>query len=338
MNNTVPFDGLESGADHGRGLWLRDGIVTNLPVRLAGRPRIGVKDQGDKKPGSGLITTATTMLFGLAVALFAVSINAQYRYIFGIKGASVVSWTEAIALDAGMSIFSLLALGLARAGKSARIERFLIMVCAIGSAGMNFAAANDASPKSVVAYIMPPVFLAIVVDRVIAVIRRHVIGEDEQSPWAPVGRAIRAVARFGFRALLYSLRFMIARRDTWEGAKQALLIATPLPEPVKYAEPGATVPAVIALPKLGPVQAVAAKPVPSIEQRKRPQAKPRARKSGPSKTSAFLDLVIAERGELAAIDLGQVYTLAKTYAPKVGLHEGSARTALRAAIQRAGAR
>ena len=42
---------------------------------------------------------------------------------------------------------------------------------------MNFAAANDASPKSVLAYVMPPVFLAVVADRV-SVARRHAVGQE----------------------------------------------------------------------------------------------------------------------------------------------------------------
>ena len=41
------------------------------------------------------------------------------------------------------------------------------MACAGASGVMNFAAANDASPKSVLAYVMPPVFLAVVADRVV---------------------------------------------------------------------------------------------------------------------------------------------------------------------------
>ena len=59
------------------------------------------------------------MLFVLGVGLFAVSLDAQYRYVFHAKHQSAVSWVEALALDVGMAIFSLLALGLARAGKPA---------------------------------------------------------------------------------------------------------------------------------------------------------------------------------------------------------------------------
>ena len=95
---------------------------------------------------------------------------------------------EAIGLDVGMAVFSLLALGLAMAGQSARIERALIVVCAVASAGQNYAAADVTSPRSVAAYVVPPLFLALVVDRVVAVVRRHVLGDAERSVWAAVGR------------------------------------------------------------------------------------------------------------------------------------------------------
>jgi hypothetical protein len=69
------------------------------------------------RPGSVLIAVATGLLFVLGAGLFAVSLDAQYRYVFHAKHQSAASWIEALARDMGMVIFSLLALGLARAGK-----------------------------------------------------------------------------------------------------------------------------------------------------------------------------------------------------------------------------
>ena len=40
-----------------------------------------------------------------------------------------------------------------------------------------------------VAYAVAPIALAVVVDRVVAVIRRHVMGADEPSAWTAMGRA-----------------------------------------------------------------------------------------------------------------------------------------------------
>ena len=184
-------------------------VITNVR-RLAG---------AERPPGSALVTTATILLGLLAVGLFAVSLAAQYRYVLNVKHDAPVSVIEAIAgLDAGMTIFSLLALGLARAGRSARIERALIVVCAVASAGMNYAAADDGSPRSVAAYCMPPVFLAVVVDRVVAVVRRHVLGDDERSAWAALGLAV-----------LYALRCVLAPPSTAGGLRRWVLAATPLP-------------------------------------------------------------------------------------------------------------
>src|SRR5256886_12783282 len=96
---------------------------------------------------------------------------------------------EAASLDLGMAIFTLLALGLAVAGQAARIERALIVACAAGSAAQNYAAADVTSPRSVAAYVAPSLFLALVVDRVVAVVRRDVLGGGERAVWGAGGRA-----------------------------------------------------------------------------------------------------------------------------------------------------
>jgi hypothetical protein len=185
---------------------------------------------GEVPPGRVLVNTATILLGVLAAGLLAVSLAAQYQYIFHAKHQSWPAVIEAVALDAGMIIFSLLALGLARGGQSARIERALIVVCASGSAAMNYAGADVTSARSVAAYVMPPVFLAIVTDRVIAVVRRHVLGmAAERSAWAGPGRAAIIVAAAAGKAVLYGLRLVMAPRSTLGGARRLVLLATPLP-------------------------------------------------------------------------------------------------------------
>ena len=166
-----------------------------------------------------LVSAAAVLLGLLAVGLFVVSLAAQYRYVFDAKHQALPSVIEAVGLDVGMTIFSLLALGLARAGQSARVERALVIACALGSAAMNYAAANDGSPRSVAAYVMPPVFLAVVVDRVVAVVRRHVLGDSDRSAWTGFGRVA-----------LYALRFVLAMPSTAKGLRRQVLILTPLPD------------------------------------------------------------------------------------------------------------
>jgi len=240
------------------------------------------------RPGSVLVAVATGLLFVLGVGLFAVSLDAQYRYVFHAKHQSAASWVEALALDVGMAIFSLLALGLARAGKPARAERVLIMACA---------AANDASPKSVLAYVMPPVFLAVVADRVVSVARRHVLGEDERSPWLAAASLVA-----------YVLRLVLAPASTAAGLRRWLLLTTPLP--------GARAPAVAPMrqPK-------------AIGGRRGPAG----RRAG-SKTARFLALVEQRYGPLTDFPPGRVARTCTELAPEVGLDAGAARTALRRAV------
>jgi len=196
-----------------------ESLITNVR-RLAG---------AERAPGSALIAVAAWLLAALGGGLLFVSFAGQFRYIFLARHESDASLIEALMFDVGMIIFSLLALGLARAGKAARTERTLIMACSFGSAAMNYAAADTASPRSVIAYVAAPVFLAVVVDRVIAVIRRHVLGDDEASAWTALGRAVVAMVRSTGLVLLYSLRTVLAPRETSAGLRRMVLDAAPLP-------------------------------------------------------------------------------------------------------------
>ena len=191
----------------------------------------------ERSPGSVLIGWAAWLLAALGLGLLFVSFAGQFKYIFLARGQQVPSLIESAMFDVGLLIFSLLALGLARAGKPARTERALIMVCSFGSAAMNYAAADTASPRSVIAFVAAPVFLAVVVDRVVAVIRRHV-GAAEASAWSALGRAVLTAGRLGALVLLYSLRFALAAPETARGVRRAVLDAAPLPgiPPVKGPE------------------------------------------------------------------------------------------------------
>jgi hypothetical protein len=158
-----------------------------------------------------------------------VSFTAQQRYVFAARHQDIASVIEALLLDLLMIVFTLLALGLSRAGKSSRTERALILACAAASAYMNVSAADTASPRSVVAYAVAPIALAVVVDRVVAVIRRHVLADAEPSAWTALGRALLAVTRLVGMVLLYSLRTVLAPRETSAGLRRMVLIAAPLP-------------------------------------------------------------------------------------------------------------
>jgi hypothetical protein len=180
-------------------------------------------------PGSRVIAFATWLLALLGAGLMYVSFDAQYQFILAQKDARAASLIEAAMLDAGMVILSALGIGLARADQPSRSVRFLIMICAAASAGMNLAAADPASWRSVTAYAAAPVFLAVITDRVIAVIRRHVLPLDAESAWAPLGRAAVAVLRLAVVVALYLLRTVLAPSGTLRGLRQLVLDAAPVP-------------------------------------------------------------------------------------------------------------
>jgi hypothetical protein len=248
-----------------------------------------------RRPGSLLIGWAGWLLGALGTGLLFVSFAAQYVYIFAARHQRIASVIEALMFDLGMIIFSLLALGLARAGKPARTERVLILACAAGSAGMCYAAADDASPRSVIAYTAAPIFLAVVVDRVIAVIRRHVLGDEETSPWTLAGRALGRAARAAGLVALYTLRFALAARETGRGLRQMVLDAAPLP--------GTT-------------------PVPAITRRPPPSG---------TKKDALLSLYRQHRDYG---DRSMASQLAAELGPRVGLQPGTARTYIYAELNR----
>ena len=182
-----------------------------------------------RAPGSVLIAVAAWLLALTGGGALFVSFSAQYAYIVTVRRQDAASVIEALLLDLGMIVFTLLALGLSRAGKSARAERALILACAAASSYMNVAAADVASPRSVAAYAVAPVALAVVVDRVVAVIRRHVLADREPSAWNTVGRAAAAAARIAGLVLLYCLRFALAAPETARGLRRMVLDAAPLP-------------------------------------------------------------------------------------------------------------
>jgi hypothetical protein len=295
----------------------RDGVtLVTVPRRSwSWRQRDpGERRPGEARPGSRLIAAGTVLLFAAMAGLLGVSYAAQYRYILGQRHQHVASLIEAGALDVLLIIFSLLALGLARAGLSAKTERVLVLVFACGSALMNYAAADVASLRSVAAYVMPPVALAIVVDRCVAVTRQHVLGmRDGRSPWSVAGTAAGTVARFAGLSALYVLRFLADRQGTRAGIRAAILNATPLPELARPEERGGR----------------GTEPGGRIRER-RPW-----RPGSGTKTGRFLALVRQRHGDLAAIPLDQVSRIATTLAPEADLHPASARAALLGAVRAA---
>jgi hypothetical protein len=195
------------------------------------RPGASVCRRGGtgRAPGSALITVAAWLLALIGGGALFVSFSAQYAYILAVRRQDAASVIEALLLDLLMIVFTLLAVGLSRAGQPARAERVLILACAVASSYMNVAAADVASPRSVAAYAVAPIALAVAVDRVVAVIRRHIQADRQPSAWAVAGRAAAAVARIGGLVLVYVLRFALDAPQSARGLRRMVLDAAPLP-------------------------------------------------------------------------------------------------------------
>jgi hypothetical protein len=320
-------------------LGIHDGQVTGTRVhvdRANGtvqhqveiRPRKGwfqFRSRKRREPGDGsrLVSTALALLFILAAGLLAVSFAAQYVYIFRERHQQIASVIEALSADLGLMILSLLALGLARKGKSAIPERWGIIAVAGLSAAMNFAAATDGDWRSVLAYCAPSIFLAYVIDRTVSVIRRHVLGmEDEKSPFVLLAKALAKVGKLLAIVILYTLRLILAPIETPKGLRRIVLNATPLPEPAPVVRLHDRT---IVQPKAVSVAHAA------LEARELKQAGPRGPR-GSSKSAALIKAVIDKYGPLAEFQLDRVSPVCTELAPAVGMDAGWARTVLRKAV------
>ena len=205
-------------------------LLTNLSRRERRAPgRAGAPARAGE-PGRGLINAGMALLGLLDAGLLYVVYAAQYAFIFSQKHEHTAAQVQALALDAAMIIFSVLALGLARKGLGAPAERAAIVACAAASAFMNWTAADQASLRSVAVYVAAPILLALTTDRTISVVRRHVLGmKDDAQPVGAHGprpgplQPVRAPRRGGLQG------------DPRGASRHAILAAAPLPE----AEPAA---------------------------------------------------------------------------------------------------
>jgi hypothetical protein len=216
-----------------------------------------------RRPGARLIWTAAAGLAVLAAATFYVSFRAQFTFMYAVKHQDVPALIEALIADVAMVVCSLLALGMACAGESAKVARLLVVVFAGLSAGMNYLAADVTSFRSVAVYVMPPAVFAVCTDQVVSVVRRHGLGIAEDSAWAVLGRLVLAAARLAGVIVLYWLRFVLAPAETTRGLRRMVLNAAPLPgagqdHPAPEAVPE-TAPEVAPRPVLEAVPAIPAR-------------------------------------------------------------------------------
>ena len=229
-----------------------------------------------RRPGARLIWASTAGLAVLGLATFYVSFRAQFTFMYAVKHQDLPALIEALIADVAMVVCSLLALGMACAGQSAKVARLLVVIFAGLSAGMNYLAADVSSFRSVAVYVMPPAVFAVCTDQTVAVIRRHGLGIAEDSAWTVLGRVVLAAARLAGMVVLYGLRFVLAPAETARGLRRMVLAAAPIPETAREDRPAVvpeagpgmlpeTAPAPGAVPEVLPGAAPEVTPHPALE-------------------------------------------------------------------------
>lgn len=171
-------------------------------LRRDGKPRLG----------PAMLIGSGVLLLVLAVGMGYVSYKAQFTYIDAQKHDRTAATLEALGLDTAAVIFALVALALAMLGRAAITERGLNLACVAGSLVMNTLSADLGSPASIFVWSMPAMLYAAGSDRLIAAVRRQMLGKDEGSPL----KAARGL-------LLWTLRLIFGPITTIKGFRAWVL-------------------------------------------------------------------------------------------------------------------
>ena len=260
-----------------------------------------VSETGWTSPGqdrSGLwLRNAAAGLCVLAAAAAAVSFTAQYRMAESARYLPVVAALEAAIPDAAALVFACLGIALALHGRRALRARALNLASVGASVFMNAIAAAPGW-RNLAIWILPPVAYALASDTLIGVVRARALALHLQLGAALAADATTPLAVLGGLAL-WLLRLALAPASTLTGFRAWVLAECPV-------APGRRAPA----SGPGPV--------------------PDPRKA--TKTARFLALAAERHGSLASLPLDAVAGISADLAPRVGLHPGTARAALRKAV------
>jgi hypothetical protein len=300
------------------------------------RPAVAVEAQPAVLPlrpvPSGAADKSAAWLRGAAVGLVllaaaaaAVSFSAQYRMADAARRLPAIAGLEAAIPDAAALVFACLGIALALHGRRAVRARFLNLAAVGTSVFMNAIAASPGW-RDLAIWVMPPVAYALASDTLIGVVRAHSIarsaahpGDDEATPLAALGGAA-----------LWLLRLALAPASTLAGFRSWVMAECPVAPGRRAGQPD---------------NRARRRGRPARKRARSSKAPHRTRPASPdgdqnhqpprpggTKTARFLEFAEREHGLLAAIPLDQVARIAATLAPAVGLHAGSARTALRRAV------
>jgi hypothetical protein len=262
------------------------------------------------QPG-GWLRTATLGLGTLAGASAAVSFAAQYRMVYAARHLAASAALEAAIPDASALIFASLGIALALQGRRAARPRIL-NVAAVGTSVFMNSIAAAPGWRSLAIWAMPPVAYALASDTLIGVVRAWAITRQRSARIGLADADATPLAVIG-GLVLWLLRLVLAPGSTSRGFREWVLEECPV-------APGrrATLAAARRATTDGG-KAIAA-------------SRPAARATGGTKTARFLDLVAERHGPLTTVPAAEVARISAELAPAVGLHAGSARTALCRAV------
>jgi hypothetical protein len=259
-----------------------------------------VSGTGWTSPGqdrSGLwLRNAAAGLCVLAAAAAAVSFTAQYRMAETARHLPAIAALEAAIPDAAALVFACLGIALALHGRRALRARVLNLASVGASVFMNAIAAAPGW-RNLAIWVLPPVAYALASDTLIGVVRARTLARHAQGIALAADGATPLAILGGLARWL--LRLALAPASTLAGFRAWVLAECPV-------APGRRAPAP------GPAPA------------------PPPRKA--TKTARFLALAAERHGSFASIPLDAVAAISADLAPRVGLHPGTARAALRKAV------
>ncbi len=252
------------------------------------------------------------MLAVLAAASAAVSWEAQYVMVLGVKHAQAVAAIEAGIPDAGALIFAALGVALALHGRRALRPRALNGVCIAISLAMNALAAGHGW-RDLAIWVMPAAVYALASDTLIGVVRAQAVARQRADSTGLGDDAPDLLATLG-GAALWLLRLVLAGPSTLRGFRAWVVEECPV-APGRKAGPEDR-----PLPAIEPALALAGRPSPPGGQR-------RSRDGLPTKRDRLISLA-GEQRDLACMPLGEVSRLATVLALEIGYSAGTARREL----------
>ena len=253
---------------------------------------------------------AAAVLAVLAGAAAAVSWQAQYVMVLGVKHAEVIAAIEAGIPDAGALIFAALGVAVALHGRRALRPRVLNAACIAISLAMNALAAGHGW-RDLAIWVMPAAVYALASDTLIGVVRAQAVGRQRADGTGLADDAQDLLGVLG-SALLWLLRLALAGPSTLRGFRGWVIDECPVAPGRKAIPEGSALPAREDVPVPASHQASGQRP---------------RRDGAPTKRDRLVALA-AERRDLARMPLSEVSRLAAVLAGEIGYSAGTARREL----------